>query len=684
MRSGGRAARTCAIAAIAFLVLLALLAPGARADDEPRPAFGASAHVEAPAPPRAEVAGPREVIELRARHGDAFSIIESAPSALPVFSGVPYLLIRGAPPAGTATIYDGAPIPAFHHMALGPPIAHLSLVSSVRFYPGVAPARFGRRIGGVHLLEAPDASPPRSHAELELNAVDAQALVATEGPTWVAAHARYGYPSVWLDAVDAGVKLGYGDYQLRMVTPLGPATLASVHAYGAFDALGEAGVPEDDIVLSFHRVVGRLVHHARRAELGASLYAGYDAGELGQELSSGTLRFGPALYVEHAIDEDTRLRIGGDLESKLADIDRHEPPPPVMMGGGLRPEDYLPDVQRVQSIDVGADAFIDQSPLREVLSRTALGGYVELDLLRTRLVRLEAGLRSDVWMLGGRAEHSIDPRGVVRLVPSRALELHAGLGTAHQSVASPVPVPGLADVELDTGLQRAVQGEIGVRAREVLGMDLELTGYYHRFSDMAFLELVLDCEGNTDSRVFDDRQVDFVSICRERGLPRGRGASYGVELLARPRWTERLTGFVTYTLGGATARAEDGTEFTPQADVRHLANLVLGYDFGAGFRSGLRLHFRSGKSAANTFYRAIVGRFEREEIRLPAFFRADVFVSYTFRTFAPTTLTAGVQNATLSREATKRDCQIVARSIQCEIDYQPAIVLPNVGLRVEL
>ena len=38
-----------------------------------------------------------------------------------------------------------------------------------------------------------------------------------------------------------------------------------------------------------------------------------------------------------------------------------------------------------------------------------------------------------------------------------------------------------------------------------------------------------------------------------------------------------------------------------------------------------------------------------------------------------------------SREATKRDCQIAATSVVlCEIDYQPAIVLPNVGLRVEL
>jgi hypothetical protein len=199
------------------------------------------------------------------------------------------------------------------------------------------------------------------------------------------------------------------------------------------------------------------------------------------------------------------------------------------------------------------------------------------------------------------------------------------------------------------------------------------------------LELVLDCEGNSDERVYDQRFPEFESICREPGLPRAQGENYGVELLLRPRWTRRLTGFATYTLGGANARAEDGTDFTPQADVRHLSNVVFGYDFGGGFRAGARLHYRSGKSAVNTFFNRITSRFEREELRLPDFFRADVYVSYAFQTFAPTTITAGVQNVTFSREATKRDCQIAGTGVVlCEIDYQPAIVLPNVGLRVEL
>jgi len=677
MRTVGRFALACA---------LTLIAPplGPARAEEPRPAFGARAEVDAPEPPREEVASQREVIELRATHGDSFSVAESVPSALPVFSGVPYLLIRGAPPSGTATLYDGAPIPAFHHLALGPAIAHLSLVSAVRFHAGVAPARYGRHIGGVHALEAPDISPSRASAELELNAIDSQALLSTEGRGWVAAHARYGYPSVWLDAIDAGVQLGYGDYQLRAVTPLGASALATVHVYGAFDSLGETGQPQDDIVLSFHRIVARYVRKARAFEVGAALYAGYDRGELGQELSGSTLRIGPSLYVEHTIDADTRLRLGADFEGKLADIDQHTLAPAPDDGLYDDPEDFLPANARDSAVP-GPEDFIDQSPLRDTLARSAAGAYVELDLFRTQLVRLETGVRSDLWMLGGYHTQSVDPRAVVRLVPSDRFELHAAVGTAHQSVASPLPVPGLADVELDTGLHRAVHGELGARFPKLLGVDVEITGYYHRLYDVAYLELILDCEGNSDWRVFDPRLPDFGSICRASGLPRADGASYGVELLARPRWSKRLTGFVTYTLGGASAENADGTSFTPQSDVRHLGNLVLGYDFGGGFRSGVRVHYRSGKSAVNTFYDQPQSRYERRETRLPAFFRADLYVSYSFETFAPTTVTAGVQNVTFSREATKRDCLFDRTlTIRCAIDYQPAIVLPNVGVRVEL
>lgn len=670
------------------LVLLASITSTVRADDTE---LGARAHVQAPNSAEERVAGRREITTLRATQGDSFSIAESMPAALPVFSGVPYLIIRGAPPAGTIEIYDGAPVPVFSHLALGPWIAHPSLVSGVRFHAAVAPARYGRRLGAVIVYDAPDLAPP-DYGELELRAIDAQALVHTQGITWAAAHARFGFPGLWLSAVGADVALEYGDYQLRMFTPLGSSssgarTTAVVHAFGAFDALGTLSEPKDDIALSFHRVVGRITHQYRDLTLGSVLYVGYERGALGQQLTAETVRVGPSVFVEQEINPDTRLRLGADMEGKLASLDQ---PPIVVVPRPMcdeipRPPDcYLPDVGPM-AFELGPEEFIRRAPLRDRPSRSAFGIYAELDLLRTRHVSIESGVRSDLWLIAGESEQAVDPRLTVRLKPFEQLELHAGAGTAHQSAASPLPVPGIADIELDVGLQRAIQSEAGA-SLEIAGMQLEATGFYHHFSDMVFLELVLDCAGNTDPTINDPRATEFESICEDGGLPRGKGAAYGLELLARTQLGSRLSGLLTYTLGYANANAADGTPFTPQFDVRHLMNLVLGYDWGGGFSTGTRVHFRSGKSAVNTFYDQIQGRYERHELRLPSFFRADLHVSYRFETaLAPMTATIGVQNITFSREATKRDCFIGGGfQIECEVDYQPAIVLPNVGLRVEL
>jgi hypothetical protein len=111
----------------------------------------------------------------------------------------------------------------------------------------------------------------------------------------------------------------------------------------------------------------------------------------------------------------------------------------------------------------------------------------------------------------------------------------------------------------------------------------------------------------------------------------------------------------------------------------------------------VRSHFRTGKTAVNTIYDLVQERFEREETRLPSFFRTDVSVAYRMAvSFGQLVFTAGMQNVTLSREATKRDCRLAGFAdpriagaeggliVTCEIDHQPAIFLPNFGVRAEL
>jgi hypothetical protein len=227
-------------------------------------------------------------------------------------------------------------------------------------------------------------------------------------------------------------------------------------------------------------------------------------------------------------------------------------------------------------------------------------------------------------------------------------------------------------------------------------LQLDATYFRHLYRDMVYLELILDCEGNTNPQSAAELVMGIEgvgSICRGSGLPTADGLTQGLELFLKRELTKRITGFLSYTLSFADAVAADGTHFTPQSDVRHVANAVLRFDLGGGFALGVRAHYRSGKMTPNRLFNSALARFERVEARLPSFFRADIHASYSWNvSFGRLEAILGVQNVTASSEATKRDCVVDLAGdrsngrvpILCTIDRQPAIVLPNLGIRAEL
>jgi hypothetical protein len=74
----------------------------------------------------------------------------------------------------------------------------------------------------------------------------------------------------------------------------------------------------------------------------------------------------------------------------------------------------------------------------------------------------------------------------------------------------------------------------------------------------------------------------------------GEERSEGVEVFLRRDFTERLGGFVSYTLSRSDtilgARTSESTW-----DRTHLLSVVLGYDLGSGWRLGARFFLESGR-----------------------------------------------------------------------------------------
>lgn len=664
--------------------------PATEREREHLPSFSATARVR-PKPQAEHRLDVKENAALRRSLGDSFNAVESLPGTLPVFSGVPYLLVRGAPPAGTAQYYDDVPVPALFHLALGPEIAHPSLIGGLLFHPGVAPARYGRRTGAVLVARGPRDQSASLSGELEARLLDSHALLRT-GVPGLALYGRLGYPQLMLDAIGSNAVLSYWDYLARWDHAIDSRDRATLLVFGAGDVVGDRLQPNDDIELQFHRVLARLTRTLPQLSIGGQVYAGYERGRLGADLTTDQLRVGPSTWLELQQSHGTRVRVGLDMEGKIARVDHDdedESQTPAVAPEPGSPDSFLPPVEPDITFTSGPQDIVDRTPLAGRTARNAAGVYLELALAPADPVELELGVRGDNWVVAGEAEQAVDPRVLVRLRPLTALGLHAGAGVTHQGAVSPIPIPGLSDLELDHGLQSALQTEAGAEVQLPGRFSLSATGFFHRFSDLVFLELIIDCEGNSDPiapLLFDPNFGQRAPLCRQEGLPRGDGHAYGVEFMLRRSLLERMTGWIGYTLGWADATAADGTEFVPQYDVRHVVNAVLTQDWGAGFSSGVRLHFRSGKPAANTVFDFPHASFERQRARLPSFFRLDLNASYSWPvSFGRLAVTAQFLNVTFSREATKRDCVFGPQLTEiCEIDYQPAIVLPNLGLRAEL
>jgi hypothetical protein len=267
---------------------------------------------------------------------------------------------------------------------------------------------------------------------------------------------------------------------------------------------------------------------------------------------------------------------------------------------------------------------------------------------------------------------------------SDALRLHVAGGTTHQPAVAFVPLPGLSDLPLSSSLQRALQGEAGVTWDTALPLRVELQAFVHRYRHLAFTDLAV-LEDVCSGRLHDT--IGGRPVCRNDSMPaidRVDGSAYGAEVFVRlvPSAGARVSGFASYTLAFAEIGKVAGLQYTPQWDVRHIANLVLQWRLGAGWSAGLRGLLRSGKSHGE-FLLDAQQQLARFEQRLPWFARLDLEVAYSWSTsWGRMRFAIEWINLTLAREPADLECDGAPGA--CHVRYLPPIALPNLALRAEI
>jgi hypothetical protein len=220
-------------------------------------------------------------------------------------------------------------------------------------------------------------------------------------------------------------------------------------------------------------------------------------------------------------------------------------------------------------------------------------------------------------------------------------------------------VPGAESFGLALyGLQSSWQGSLGVETRRIPGLNVSATGFVQRY-------VLTDLRDPTLTRV-DPLASDL--------LVRRDALSYGFELMIRRPSTERLSGWLAYTLSNNLRALGGGVIGPSDWDQRHILNLVLGYRLGA-YTVGGRFHLNTGRPVL------VKNESDYEFVRLPPFYQLDLRAERRFVLDRVTMeLYVELVNATLSREVISYPQDFNGNRTENGF----SIVIPSIGVHGEL
>jgi hypothetical protein len=605
-------------------------------------------------PPASHRLGSSEVRQLPGAFGDPFRAIEALPGVTPIASGVPYFFVRGAPPGNTGYLLDGVRVPALFHVGVGPSVVHPALIDHVDFYPGPAPAQYGRFAGGMvaGALREPEA---RTHGEATLRLFDAGGLVETPiggDRGTVLAAARYSYAGLVSPIFAPDTRFGYWDYQSRVTWKTSKDDTLSLLALGTDDSLLQRDGPTDpfkeQIGFTFHRLDLRFDHrlpNGGRMRVAATV--GYDRSSQ-YDIDIAKRMVGTRFELEQPLSDSLRFYAGTDALFEPYD---------AANGAG--------------------DAAI-VFPQRDNVTG---GAYAELRWDATDRLQISPGVRADFFASTTSGDQvaivAADPRLRARVALSHDWAWTLGAAMAHQPPGAFVSFPGLEVGRLADGLQEARQFSSGLEGVLPAGFSASATVFYNEYRGLS--DASFTCPNLANFQVAASCTTDHVA-----------GSAAGVEVLVRRAFTERVAGLVAYTYSHSVRQLPgvygDDASVTSKFDRPHVLNVILSADLGAGWFAGGRLFAYSGAPYSRLYERSIP---PYNEQRLDPFNRLDLRLEKRWTVSGgrvQLSLYAEMLNALLSKESVGVKCRndLVTGGAfldpTCQQSYVGPVAIPSLGI----
>jgi TonB family protein len=580
----------------------------------------------------------QETDRVPGAQGDAVKIVEDLPGVArtsPIGGGL--LVIRGSKPGDSLVYLDGEPIPLLFHFGALSSTFNPDLLDAIDYIPGNFSAAYGDLTGGLVEVRTRKLR-DEPHGYANLNLLEASALVESgiheiPGLTLALAGRRSYIDYVLRALVPSGGDVGltvaprYYDAQFRLdYKPPGSAHQFSFLALTSDDALGlliQRPAAQDpnlsgsvDAETNFSQF--RLKHEWRSGTASVTTVAMFE---------HVLLRFvvGPSNFLLNGHDFFLRSTASQDLSDTLgfsAGVDFANRR--VQVGAVFRQSFLFREGDFNTQGPRPDDATVTLPPT--LFNRLSPGAWVEARYRILPNLLLTPGLRADLYRYSPREPNTtgtVTPRLSARWEVSPRYALKGGIGLYSEGArngdaAQPFGNPAILP-------ERAWQATLGVEVRPLPGVFASLETFYKGLSDLIVRTDALETvNGVTRARLLDNA---------------GTGRVFGLEVLIRKELSDRLFGWIAYTLSRSDRIDRPGE---PRRlfdfDQTHNLTAVASWRFAGNWQIGARIRIISGNPDTPVTGSRYLADFDAylpiygpaNSLRLPLFHQLDVRLDRTW------------------------------------------------------
>jgi TonB family protein len=572
-----------------------------------------------------------EVQRVPGTQGDTLKVVQNLPGvARPAFNGGD-IIIRGTGPQQSGVYLDGVRIPLLYHFGGLNSVYNSELLESLDYLPGNFPAAYGNAIGGVIDVKSRSPRTDRFGGTASLSLIEANGVLElpVREDVSVAVAGRRSYVDGVLRLAPEDVTDGfrvaprYYDAQARVEWRATQRQTVDFLAITSDDRLGlifERPQDDDpDVSGGFNLRTGftqlRLRHRFKGERLRLDTIGMYGWGIIQVQVGGARgfdLRYRESTLrttAEYPLSDAVTLAGGLDISAQWARLSAELPSTPSREGEPGLPT-AVQDTTRVQG-------------------KRALQYYpatwVEARIKPVPGLLLVPGLRSESYVFTDQADprRALSPRLAARYTLSEQWAFKGGVGLYNVFPTQGSPTREFGNPELLA--ERSLQTSLGTEWKPSPEWFVSVEGFYNRLD-----QLIVN-----SSRVVE-RGGQLVP---EQLSNDGRGRVYGAELLVRRALTDRLFGWLAYTVSrseredrpGASTRLFDN-------DQTHVLTAIASYKLPGGWEVGARFRFASGNPTTPVvgavrddladIYVPFFGAVNSE--RLPSFHQLDVRVDKTW------------------------------------------------------